>query len=176
MHSRRVLPAAPIFLPVHRDRDGRRSEPGLSQGTLLSQCLLRTKGHHSSSPRHGLEGVAVYQLEGQTLNSRVSASFCLHKLHVHVHAASRGVQVWPLTQFFLFPFCKNSLICLEGKSMTPHRGNTIFFRSSQQLPRLRLGPSKGFLSCHCALLGPSTRLVRCFRNNRDTRTQSGVPR
>ena len=30
--------------------------------------------------------------------------------------------------------------------VTPHRGNTILFRSSQQLPRLRLGPSKGFLS------------------------------
>ena len=56
-------------------------------------------------------------------------------------------QVWTLTQFFfLFPFCENSLICLEGKSMTPHRGNTILFRSSQQLPRLRLGSSKGFLS------------------------------
>ena len=25
--------------------------------------------------------------------------------------------------------------------MTPHRGNTILFRSSQQLPDLRLGPS-----------------------------------
>ena len=57
-----------------------------------------------------------------------------------------GCQVWPLTQLFLFPFCENSLICLEGKSMTPHRGNTILFRSSQQFPRLRLGPSKGFLS------------------------------
>ena len=33
------------------------------------------------------------------------------------------LQVWPLTQFFLFPFCK--------KSMTPHRGNTILFRSCQ---------------------------------------------
>ena len=48
--------------------------------------------------------------------------------------------------FFLFPFWENSLICLEGKSMTPHRGNTTLFRSSQQLPRLCLGPSKGFLS------------------------------
>ena len=55
-------------------------------------------------------------------------------------------QVWPLTQFFLFHFCEKSLICLEGKSMKSHRGNTILFRSSQQLPRLRLGPSKGFLS------------------------------
>ena len=55
-------------------------------------------------------------------------------------------QVWPLTQFFLFPFCENSLICLEGKSMTPHRGNTILFCSSQQLPRLHLGPLQGFLS------------------------------
>ena len=58
----------------------------------------------------------------------------------HVYEKS---QVWPLTQFFVFPFCENSLICLEGKSMTPHRGNTVL---SQQLPRLRLGPSKGFLS------------------------------
>ena len=55
-------------------------------------------------------------------------------------------QVWPLTQFFLFHFCTESLIPLEGKSMTPHQGNTILFRSSQQLPRLCLGPSKGFLS------------------------------
>ena len=48
-------------------------------------------------------------------------------------------QVWPLTKiFFLFPFYENSL--------TPHRGNTILFRSSQQLPRLRLGPLKDFLS------------------------------
>ena len=50
------------------------------------------------------------------------------------------------SNLFCFPFCKKSLICLEGKLMTPHRGNTILFRSSQQLPRLRLGPSKGFLS------------------------------
>ena len=62
--------------------------------------------------------------------------------------------------YFCFLFCENSLICLEGKSMTPHRGNSILFRSSQQLPRLRLGPS--------------TRLVRCFRKYRDTRTLSGV--
>ena len=48
--------------------------------------------------------------------------------------------------YFLLPFCENSLICLEGKSMTPQQGDTILFRSSQQLPRLRLGPSKGFLS------------------------------
>ena len=45
--------------------------------------------------------------------------------------------------------------------MTPHRGNTILFRSFMQLPRFRLGPS--------------TRLVRCFQNYRDTRTPSGVP-
>ena len=30
--------------------------------------------------------------------------------------------------------------------MTPHQGNTVLFRSSQQLPRFRLGPLKGFLS------------------------------
>ena len=69
-----------------------------------------------------------------------------------LHAAAESgnlsmVKVWTLTQFYsVFFFCKKSLICLEGKSMTPQRGNTILFRSSQQLPRLRLGPSKGFLS------------------------------
>ena len=46
----------------------------------------------------------------------------------------------------IFPFCEKTLICLEGKSMTPHRGDTILFRSSQQLLRLRLGPLKGVLS------------------------------
>ena len=85
-------------------------------------------------------------------------------------------QVWPLTRFFLFPFCENSLICLEGKSMTPLRGNSILFRSSQQLPRLRLRPLEGSLSRHATFQGPSTCLWRCFQNYRDTRTQSGVPR
>ena len=47
------------------------------------------------------------------------------------------------------------LICLEGKSMTLGRGYTFFFRSSQQLTRLRLGPL--------------TRLVHCFRKYRKQR-------
>ena len=55
-------------------------------------------------------------------------------------------QVWSLSQFFLFPFCEKSFICLVGKSMTPFRGDTILFRSSQQLPHLRLRPLEGFLS------------------------------
>ena len=55
-------------------------------------------------------------------------------------------QVWRLTQFFPVSFCKKSLICLEGKSMTPLRENTILFCSSHQLPRLHLGPLMGFLS------------------------------
>ena len=38
--------------------------------------------------------------------------------------------------------------------MIPHRGNTFLFRSSQQLPRLRLGPFEGLfeLNSPCALL------------------------
>ena len=59
--------------------------------------------------------------------------------------------------------------------MTPRQENAVFFCSSQQLPCLSLGPLKGFLSSHGAIQGPSTRLVRCFRNYRDTRTPSGVP-
>ena len=57
--------------------------------------------------------------------------------------------VWPLTQyFFLFPFCTKSLICPDH---TPRRENTTLFHCSQQLPLLRLGPLKGFLSWHSTL-------------------------
>ena len=52
---------------------------------------------------------------------------------------------------------------------------TILHSSSQQLPRHCLGTLKGFLSWHSALLGPSTHLMCCFQNYRDTRTPSGVP-
>ena len=46
--------------------------------------------------------------------------------------------------------------------MTHHRANTFSFRSYQQLPRFRLGPLKGFLSCHSDLQGPSNHLLCCF--------------
>ena len=56
-------------------------------------------------------------------------------------------EVWPTTQFQSFSISdNNSLICHEGKSMTPLWGHTFLFRSCQQLPRLRLGLLKGFLS------------------------------
>ena len=56
-------------------------------------------------------------------------------------------QVWPLTQLlFCFLFVKKIIYLPVGQINDPHRGNTILFHSSQQLPRLRLGPSKGFLS------------------------------
>ena len=48
--------------------------------------------------------------------------------------------------FFCFNFYKKALICLESKSMTPRRGNTVLFCSSQQLPRLSVKPLKCFLS------------------------------
>ena len=44
--------------------------------------------------------------------------------------------------------------------MTPHRGNTILFRSSQQLPRLCLGPLKGFSADMVLFKGP--RLASCI--------------
>ena len=52
-------------------------------------------------------------------------------------------QVWPQTQFFLFPFCENSLICLV---CVPDRRNAFLYRAYQQLSCLCLGPLKGFLS------------------------------
>ena len=57
----------------------------------------------------------------------------------------------------------------------PCQGNTILFRSSQQLPCLLLRPLKGFLSWHGALQEPSTHLVHCFGNYRSvTRRSLGV--
>ena len=58
--------------------------------------------------------------------------------------------------------------------MTPSRGNTILCSSSQQLPRLCLGPLKGFLSWQDVLQGPSTFPLRCFQKYRETRTLSCV--
>ena len=72
--------------------------------------------------------------------------FLSSKVDVEVPDTSVHSRSGHQLNFFLFSFCAKLLICLEGKLMTPHRGNTILFRSSQQLPRLRLGPSKGFLS------------------------------
>ena len=82
-------------------------------------------------------------------------------------------QVWPLTHFF--SFCMISLICLEGKSKTPHRGNTIIFPSSKQLSCLRLRPLKGFLSWHVAFQGPQlSSWVASELQARDARTPCEV--
>ena len=67
--------------------------------------------------------------------------------NIHQHFPGSGGQPGLATNsFFLYPFCEKSLICLEGKSLTPCRGNTVLLRSSQQLPRLRLPPLERILS------------------------------
>ena len=48
--------------------------------------------------------------------------------------------------FFLFPFCKKIIDLPGGQINDPSSGNTILCSSYQQLPCLRLGPLKGFLS------------------------------
>ena len=53
--------------------------------------------------------------------------------------------------FFCFLFVKKLSVCLEGKSMTPCWGNTVLFRSYQQLPCPCLGPLKGAVSAQKAL-------------------------
>ena len=82
-------------------------------------------------------------------------------------------QVWHLSHFFLFPLWQKSLICLEGKSMTPHRGYTLFSSVPPSNSLVSVSdPLRAFLSWQGALQGPSTRLVRCFWNYRKTRTPS----
>ena len=70
---------------------------------------------------------------------------------------------------------KKSLICSPGKSMTPCRYSLLF------LPATRSSPSQTLEGVFEELtrrtsIRPLTHLVRCFRNYRDTRTPSGVPR
>ena len=62
--------------------------------------------------------------------------------------------------FFCFLFVKKPFDFPSCKSITPSQRNTILFRSSQQLPCLRLGP----LTC----------LVHCCWSYRDMRTPSSV--
>ena len=80
-------------------------------------------------------------------------------------------QVWQLILF-----CEKLLICLEGKSMTPSsrkRFSLLFIPSTLSSPSWTLEGL--FELTHGTLQGPSTRLVRCLRNFRETRTPSGVP-
>ena len=53
-------------------------------------------------------------------------------------------QVWPLNPCVLFPFCTKSLICLEGKSMSPLSGRYSTL-SSNSLTFV-LDPWRAFLS------------------------------
>ena len=48
--------------------------------------------------------------------------------------------------FSVLLFVKKIIDLPGGQINDPHRGHSILFRSSKQLPRLRLRPSKGFLS------------------------------
>ena len=89
---------------------------------------------------------AAFGVQAQGGQIPVANIGCEFFLELAMQGEAEVSQVWPLTHFFLFPFCENSLICLEGKSMTHRWGNTILFHSSQQLPRLCLQPLKGFLS------------------------------
>ena len=57
-------------------------------------------------------------------------------------------QVWPLIQFyFVLTFCEKSLICTEGKFMTPSSGRVLFcYVPFSNFVCYRLGPLKGYLS------------------------------
>ena len=83
--------------------------------------------------------------------------------------------------FFLFRFCKkSSLICLGGQSMASC-WVFYFFRLlfSAVLPGnflLSVSAPEGLFELTQCPSGPSTCLVHSFRNYRDIRTLSGVPR
>ena len=123
----------------------------ITSDTLCETCLDRSTSDHLANSTVGKGNVLESAKETASIVSALEDQVRVltkEKLHLEQrlsYSSYPGLATNSI--FFLFPFfVKKSLICLEGKSMTPHRGNTVLFRSSQQLPRLRLGPSKGFLS------------------------------
>ena len=76
-----------------------------------------------------------------------------HALKVTSIEASAAIEkqeavnkVWSLTQFFSVSFLLKIIDLPGGQINDPLSGKHFLFRSSQQLPRLRLRPLKGFLS------------------------------
>ena len=58
--------------------------------------------------------------------------------------------------------------------MTPHQGNTILLRSSQQLPQLYIPVTSYKVYNPAGQLYLQEPLLRCFRNFRDTRVPPGL--
>ena len=112
--------------------------------------------------------------------SKLTFGQLLHYLYTDRVTSDRATSGLSTSSIFnwVSAFCNKKIIDLpEGQiNGLMCRGNAFLFCSSQQLPRLCLRPLKGFLSWHGALQGPSTLLVRCSRNYRDSKTPSGVAR
>ena len=116
---------------------------------VTSMCLVfhsPMKGRpRTSQPNRSLEVREVLTGEFSGLCLKLSRE-ARKNSHLHIarwslekldHFTKNMQQVcWPLAQFFLFHVCKKS--CPPGKSRTPSWGNANLFRSSQQLPRLRV--------------------------------------
>ena len=81
------------------------------------------------------------------------------------------------TQFLLFAFCKILFICFEGKSMTTHPWKRLLSLVPPSNSLISVSNSwRAFWGDKMAFKGPQPHLVRCCRNFRDTRTQSGALR
>ena len=113
----------------------------------------------------------------------LSGGYCWNKLVCQASVVNN--EIFDLVELRFSHYLNSIMLAFSNKknhwfawaNQSPHiEDDIILFRSSQQLPRLRLGPSKSSYSWHGALQGPSTCLMRCFRNYRDARTPSGVPR
>ena len=101
-------------------------------------------------------------------------------LGVVLPAFENDVQVVPLTHFFLFlPFCKNSLICLDGKFNYALSGMMLVSISFSFVPPSNYLVSvldlwRAFWADTAHFKGPQFCLMRCLGNYRDTKTLSSV--
>ena len=72
--------------------------------------------------------ILLIKLEGESLPARNIFEHLQH-LYEQVSIGNSGLLATQINFCFCFLFVKKSLICLEGKSITPRRGNTTLFRS-----------------------------------------------
>ena len=101
-----------LFLsPVHNMKFRTKSGATICAPSVLQKTSLQQQNHAEATTPHI-----------PTIKRKAEDPACDDMKRQKI---GRIDQVWPLAQFFPFPFCTKSLICLEGKSMTSRLGNTF---------------------------------------------------
>ena len=106
-----------------------------------------------------------------TDDSLVHLAGIFHNLYMKIEETE---QVWPLTQFFLFAFCKKNHSYARKPINGPLLGRIVpFFHPAT--PSSWFRTTKGFFTATAPFKVHYLHFACHLRNCRDTRTPSGVP-